>query len=394
MDYLQSLSMKLQSLVVFRALMHDKVLRLLPPMLSLAGKSPEERLARYSNFVSALFCENENLTDYIFGCLCSDQNIYAVKRARKQDINPALRQCVSNELKVLEEAARLEARQVIAAVGYGGYLPEWQNRPLDFAKEYEHRLNNVSRLGYGIFARHRMFFVEDKRIVPIAHPDPVRLSELIGYENERRAVVENTLALLNGRPAANVLLYGDAGTGKSSTVKAVVNEYAHEGLRLIEIRKNQLSDIPAVVERLHDNPLKFILFIDDLSFSCGEDFGGLKAVLEGTARAKAPNIAIYATSNRRRLINETFSSRDGDDIHKSETIQEQVSLSERFGLPVNFARPGKEEYLYIVRGLAAQYGLRDTGGIDQRAERYALSRGGRSPRVARQFVERLKSMEH
>ena len=155
---------------------------------------------------------------------------------------------------------------MIAAVGYGGYLPEWQNRPLDFAKEYEHRLNNVSRLGYGIFARHRMFFVEDKRTVPIAHPDPVRLSELIGYENERRAVVENTLALLNGRPAANVLLYGDAGTGKSSTVKAVVNEYAHEGLRLVEIRKNQLSDIPAVVERLHDNPLKFILFIDDLSF--------------------------------------------------------------------------------------------------------------------------------
>jgi len=385
--------MKLQSLVVFRGLLSDRVLRLLPPLLSLAGKSPEERLARYTDFVSALFCENESLTGYILGRVLTEPNIYAQKRARKEDISPVLRRCVSNELGLLEEVSRLTAREVISAVGYGGYLPEWQTDSLDFSKEYEYRMSNISRLGYGVFALHRMFFVSGGDIVPVAHPDPVRLSELIGYENERKAVIDNTKALIDGRPAANALLYGDAGTGKSSTVKAIVNEYAGEGLRLIEISKKQLSDIPAVIEELYGNPLKFILFIDDLSFPAGEDFGGLKAALEGTARAKAPNAVIYATSNRRRIINETFSMREGDDIHKSETIQEQVSLSERFGLSINFQRPGKEAYLSIVRELAAQYGLRDTASIDIIAEKHALLRGGRSPRTARQLVEHLKSLE-
>jgi predicted AAA+ superfamily ATPase len=238
-----------------------------------------------------------------------------------------------------------------------------------------------------------MFCVTDRQIVPVKSPDTVRLSDLKGYEAERQAVIDNTVALLNGKPAANALLYGDAGTGKSSTVKAVVNEFAGRGLRLVEIRKNQLMQIPAVIESLHQNPLKFILFIDDLSFArSNEEIGALKAVLEGSAAAKSSNIVLYATSNRRHLIHETFSERGDDDIHRNETMQEQLSLSDRFGLSVNFFKPDKEKYLAIVNALAKQYGVSEAADLDLNAERYALERGGRSPRADRQFIEYLMSL--
>jgi predicted AAA+ superfamily ATPase len=244
--------------------------------------------------------------------------------------------------------------------------------------------------GYGVFLKHHMFSVADGWVAPVHSPDPVRLSDLKGYARERAAVVENTKALLEGKPAANALLYGDAGTGKSSTIKALVNECAGEGLRLIEFRKNQLSEIPAVAERLRGNPLKFILFIDDLSFSEDNgEVGALKAILEGTVSARTKNVVIYATSNRRHIVSERFSDRGDDEIHRNETIQEQVSLSQRFGLAVNFMKPDRAQYLSIVRELALQYGVNDLETLDLLAERYAIERGGRSPRVARQFVEAL-----
>lgn len=150
--------------------------------------------------------------------------------------------------------------------------------------------------------------------------------------------------------------------------------------------------IPEVLEKLQYNPLKFILFIDDLSFhQANEEIGALKAVLEGTVAAKTPNVVLYATSNRRHIVTERFSDRDDDEIHRNETIQEQVSLSQRFGLNVAFLKPDKARYLEIVRALALQHGLADIEGLDVRAEAYAIDRGGRSPRVARQFADSLKS---
>lgn len=234
-----------------------------------------------------------------------------------------------------------------------------------------------------------MFAFKDGAVVPVLSPDPVRLTDLKGYAREREAVLHNTLALIDGKPAANALLYGDAGTGKSSTVKAIVNELAGRGLRLVEIGRDALSGIPALIDTLAGNPLKFILFIDDLSFkSDSDDFGALKAVLEGSASARPNNLAVYATSNRRHIVRESFSDRAGDDVHRGETIQELASLSERFGLSVNFYTPDRQQYLDIVRALAEQYGVRlDGETLEREAERWALRRGGRSPRIARQFVE-------
>ena len=198
-----------------------------------------------------------------------------------------------------------------------------------------------------------MFTYNKGEIVPAKYPDSIRLSSHIGYERQRKRIIDNTYAFLKDKPAANVLLYGDAGTGKSSTIKAIVNEFADIGLRMIEVRKGDLLKLPELIEKLANNPLKFIIFIDDLSFAKNnEEIGALKAILEGSVSSKTENVVLYATSNRRHLVQESFSDRNGDDIHRNETIQEQTSLSDRFGLSVCFSKPDKKEYLDIIHGLS------------------------------------------
>ena len=191
------------------------------------------------------------------------------------------------------------------------------------------------------------------------------------------------------RAAANVLLYGDAGTGKSSTVKAVANMFYDQGVRLIELRKDQLASLPYIMGRIYENPLKFIIFIDDLSFNKNDDnFSMLKAALEGSASVKASNSVIYATSNRRHIVKETFDDREGGDVHRNDTMQEKLSLSDRFGLSILFAKPTKQLYLEIVHRLAERYGIEIDGEeLDIKAEEFALRRGNRSPRCAEQFIK-------
>lgn len=394
MNHLEELNLRMHSLAIFRGILDDEAMREFSGLLSNNGNNLVEKVDAYSCFVSRLFEKNENLTEYIWNLLSASQNIYILRHAQNESAGSLIEQCTINELKTLEEISRLTAREVKQAIGYEGFLPDWKNSEIDFAKNYVKTVQNISINGYGIFSGNRMFSIRNSEIVPVKYPDSIRLSNLKGYEREREAVIDNTKALLAGKPAANTLLYGDAGTGKSSTVKAIVNEYYEKGLRLIEIRKDQLLEIPAVMESLYQNPLKFILFIDDLSFAgSNEEIGVLKAILEGTVSARSSNAAIYATSNRRHLINEKFSDRDNDEIHTNETIQEQISLSDRFGLSVCFGKPSREEYLTIVRELVKQYGIRNVDDLEIRAERYAIERGGRSPRVARQFADSLISAE-
>ena len=273
------------------------------------------------------------------------------------------------------------------------FLPRWETAQLDLPAAYAQRMSEVGRKGYGMFAKHHVFTVENGQLVPVKYPDPQRLSELPGYEKEREKVIANTRALLAGMPANNVLLYGDAGTGKSSAVKAIANEFAPDGLRLVEVKKNQLYQIPDLMDRLAANPLKFILFIDDLSFTANDDnFAALKAILEGSVGGRAKNIAVYATSNRRHLIKETLTDRTGDDIHEADTRQELMSLSARFGLTVTFQRPEKARFETILAELAKQHGI--DMPMDQllvKAEAFAIRAGGRSPRVAKQFIEQCEA---
>jgi hypothetical protein len=390
---LKEMNLKLHSLAVFHNLLNDSLLKSFCTLLDPEDQSNLKQVKNYSAFISLLLNEGGDLTDAVLSRVLDDENVYIRSKAQKEFIASSLENSLQSELEILQELSGTPSRDITNAMGYDGYLPVWKTHPADFSQAYRERIENLSRVGYGIFSKHHMFMVKEAVITPVSFPDPVRLTDLKGYARERGAVVQNTLSLLKGKPAANALLYGDAGTGKSSTVKAVVNEYKDEGLRLIEITKKQLNDIPQIVEALIGHPLKFILFIDDLSFDQNnDDFKALKAILEGSVSAKAPNIAVYTTSNRRHLVKEFFSERNGDDIHVGETIQELTSLSERFGLSVPFLQPDKALYLEIVRGLAVQFGVM-AKDIDEQAERYALLRGGRSPRVARQFIEYMKSTQ-
>lgn len=237
-----------------------------------------------------------------------------------------------------------------------------------------------------------MFRVSNGEIYPIDFSDDISLDDFVGYEDERRRVYDNIEALTQGRPALNTLLCGDAGTGKSSTVKACANHFFDSGVRLIELRKDQLFDLPYIMSRIEGNPLKFIIFIDDLSFNKNDDcFSMLKAVLEGSASGKASNAVIVATSNRRHIVKESFAERQGtDDVHRADTMQELMSLSDRFGLVVYFSKPNKALYLEIVHQLAQKADLNiPSDELDIKAEAFALSKGSRSPRAAEQFINSL-----
>lgn len=247
--------------------------------------------------------------------------------------------------------------------------------------------------GYGFFAVSSAFLYRDKEAAPIACPDPVTLGDLKGYARQKKVILENTRLFLTGKEANNILLYGDKGTGKSSTVKAVFNEFKGDGLKLIEIGKKDMASFHHLCELLKVSPFHFILFLDDISFAREDDnFTALKALIEGGIAKKPENVVIYATSNRRHLIGEKFSDRQGDDIHVKDTIETITSLSDRFGIEIVFESPKKDEYLGIVEALALDAGV----GLEREnlhilAERFALQKGGRSPRAARQFIASLEA---
>ena len=233
----------------------------------------------------------------------------------------------------------------------------------------------------------------ERGIVPAAPLEKITLSDIIGYEEQKKIVAENTDAFLSGRPANNVLLYGEGGTGKSSTIKAILNECAQRGLRMIEVYKHQINDLSTILDAIKRRNYKFILFMDDLSFEPSEvEYKFLKAFIEGGIEKRPDNVLIYATSNRRHLMKETWGDRadKDDDVHESETMQEKMSLVDRFGILVRYISPEQKEYLRIARALAEEYGVDASGeGFELGAIRWELKHGGFSGRSARQYVEFL-----
>ena len=349
------------------------------------------KINSYAEMVSEIYKDGGNLTDSVRRMLFEDENIYVKMCASHKDVPCEIALAASYELDLLSRFASLSVDDFKAALSLD-YLSPFASDSCDFRLEYVSRVADIDRYGYGIFTSYPMFRINDNgEIDPIISADRVSLDSFIGYEDERRLVIENTEAFVNGRPAQNALLYGDAGTGKSSTVKATVNRFYSSGLRLIELRKDQLGILPYIMSRIVDNPLKFIIFIDDLSFNKNDDnFSMLKAALEGSASVRASNALIYATSNRRHIVKEGFDDRDSNDIHRNDTVQEKLSLSDRFGLSVLFQRSDKQLYLKIVHQLAIRAGVTmDEGQLNIRAEEFALRRGNRSPRCAEQFIKSL-----
>lgn len=258
--------------------------------------------------------------------------------------------------------------------------------------------------GFGTFAMNRAFRIQSAagqgvEFLPISNIDGVMLDDLLGYESQKRELRRNTEAFLAGKHANNVLLYGDAGTGKSTSVKALINEYYDQGLRMIEIYKHQFRDLSAVLGQIKNRNYRFIIFIDDLSFEENEvEYKFLKAVIEGGVETRPDNVLIYATSNRRHLIRETWNDRTdmehNGDIHRSDTVEEKLSLASRFGVAINYNAPTPREYQDIVRALAARQGI----GMEEkellaRANTWEVRHGGFSGRTAQQFVHYLEGLD-
>jgi len=253
------------------------------------------------------------------------------------------------------------------------------------------------RAGAGPFNQVYTFYW-DGGLKPIFNPDPVRFEHLKGYEREREQVINNTQRLVQGLPAHNLLLYGDRGTGKSATVKALAYRFGDLGLRLVEVPKSALGQLKDVIDLLSPRGLSFVVFVDDLSFEANEtEYKELKACLEGSLQAQARNVRLYATSNRRHLIKEEFGDRKSgawgtaaDDVRSQDTLQEKLSLADRFAVTIIFPTPSQTEYLEIVYSLAAQYGIElDRQRLATLALRWATWQNGRSARTARQFIESL-----
>ncbi len=355
---------------------------------------PLVKYKAYADFVKEIYEGGGNLTSLCQRLVSENENVYVKQVAAGVKPSLHLFHSVERELEVLGDLSRLTSKDFADDMGlWESDIPTYDTFDADMGAMYGERLANLHKYGYGIFSASAMFRLsDDRQIEPIVSADKISMAQFIGYESEREKIVANTRAFVSGRPAANALLCGDAGTGKSSTVKAVVNEFFSEGVRLIELRKDQLRYLPSVMAKVSGNPLKFIIFIDDLSFNqSNDDFSMLKAALEGSASATADNAVIYATSNRRHIVKETFSDRDGDDVHRNDTMQETLSLSERFGLTVLFSKPDKKLYLTIVKELAKRVDLTvDERELEVQAEAFALRKGNRSARCAEQFINSLR----
>lgn len=375
-------------------------------LLSLDSE-PDEFLNAYGDFYSLISERgfSSRLAYAMTEAALFDENCFTrAAAAGKYDTLPDnVLKAVKRDCEAILAASSLTSEEVLKAYKHYGEiweiadsLPRWEaGECAPSFKMFDGSLKNVAQYykenGCGIFARYKAFIWRDGDIQPVLHPDRIDMDSFTGYEIQRDMVVDNTKSFIEGKSSNNCLLYGDKGTGKSSTVKAIANEFRKDGLRIVEIPKERLIDFPILVDKIAALPMKFIIFIDDLSFQKqDQSYTTLKAVLEGGLAARPDNALIYATSNRRHIVKESFSDRTDDDVNTRDNMQESLSLSDRFGLAVCYSIPDKKEFVDIVCALARQKGINMSDEeLEKGAERFALSRGGRSPRCAKQYVESL-----
>lgn len=351
---------------------------------------------------------------YLVRAVLEDENPFSLS-AERAALTPALVEQARRELRLLGALFDLEAEGLLrmveeAAPDLEGFwtAPRFEPQPdvsprrgatrmlartQDWGARAEDLAEHFAAHGAGPFGRHAAFRWRDGHLAAVPRPDATYLSELVGYERERAPLVANTERFLAGLPAHHALLYGPPGTGKSSTVKALLTEYADRGLRLVELDKGDLGELPEVLRALERRGPRFVLFVDDLSFEEHEvEYKRLKAFLEGSVEEPPGNVRLYATSNRRNIVRESFADREEDDVHARDTMQEKLSLSARFGLRVTFPSPDQARYLQIVSGLAQQRGIKLANDeVEERAKLWDRWHAGRSGRTARQFVDELQA---
>lgn len=431
----------ISSLTVYRQITCDPVFRLFIDLLNETGKDPvsdTQILHTYHAFCAAAM--EHDWPNYLIDLLLMSDNLFTRQYVHpiSDELNDKIKYAVARDLAIIQALRSLTSKRLkswlAAQTNLKNEIPQAENRfffieewpewpdlggtqetttDKNWLKKQRYELIQEfvqskdwpallpklmkfhEKVGTGVFAKYLAFRYEHApngySLQGIDQPDPVRLESLIGLEKEHQIILENTEHFLNGYPAQNILLYGNRGTGKSSTVKALLHLYADRKLRLIELPKTQLSALPELIKQLSNLSQKFLIFIDDLSFNGVEqDYKVLKTALEGGIAAQPRNVLIYATSNRRHLIKETFLDRQGDEVFQRDSMDEKLSLGDRFGITVTFAAPDQEIYLRIVTELAKQKGIRlPENELRQQALRWELWHNGRSGRSAKQFIDYL-----
>ncbi|MDD6022749.1 MAG: DUF815 domain-containing protein [Oscillospiraceae bacterium] len=393
---------RLAGLTVYKEMLELSAIRSILRLCD--AKEPVEMMDAYTDFVREIWVSGfSNLGEYLRWHLKYDETVMGTRfaqgtvpefmeRAAVQDIQnlSAVGQLSCGDWK------RYISRQAEKCGGkYDSLIEALPECPPGGSFRETEIFDSYRKSGCGIFSLGRAFHWEKGHLTAVKRSDPIRQEDMVGYDVQRNAVVENTRMLLAGNPANNVLLYGDSGTGKSATVKSLINHPDFYNLRIIEIAKNSLEELTELTRSLGRHTQKFIIYIDDLSFEREDKgFSQLKTALEGGLERRPDNVVIYATSNRRHMIRESFSDRAGDEIHAKETLEERTSLAERFGLRLAYLSLDKKHYSHMVLELCHRnhVTLSDQEILTE-ANRWEIQHGGRTPRIAVQLVEKLSGQE-
>ncbi|MDD6347318.1 MAG: ATP-binding protein [Lachnospiraceae bacterium] len=429
----------IDDLILYRDMPGDGILRRMTSLMeSIEAVSVQEEEARSLFFgcvgdlveMAAAYGFSGNLWhDYLTYLLVNHENAYTLASEIRGAVEGSLNELAFHDFRIFKELFDYDLTAVGRALGssqsavLSDFRPDpnrgilYNARIRDRICQLAGRLEEVEttegfkaemeqfyrEYGVGSLGLHKAFRIthdadDQPCLLPITNIAHVTLDDLVGYEIPKKKLVDNTEAFINGRRANNCLLYGDAGTGKSTSVKALLNQYYDRGLRIIEVYKHQIRDINAIMAQIKNRHYKFIFFMDDLSFEEFEvEYKYLKAVIEGDLEKRPENVVIYATSNRRHLIKEDYADKEGRryaDMHSSDTVQEKLSLASRFGVAIYFPAPGKKDYNTIVRTLSARAGLdMDEETLLLEANKWEISHGGFSGRTASQFIDYLSGQE-
>ncbi|MEA4925733.1 MAG: ATP-binding protein [Syntrophomonadaceae bacterium] len=415
--------MQLQRLIIYRNLLNDKVIRQMQELEDMSSSpSHASRENCFYDICSELirYSEKQQMDgdvwkNYLLGLLANDENIFSLAGERSAEVSPGLYQLALRDMEIILEAYHWDWLALVKPMArdtpwFSGFEPGNAKPAPNHYQQSLKRLKQIigtvadaeqmtrqlaqfyARAGCGLMNQYLAFRWEDG-LVGIENPDPVRLQDLVGYQHQKKIIIANTEAFLAGGKANNILLYGEKGTGKSSSVKALLNEYAGRGLRMIELSKQQLMDFRSVQRSIEGRNRYFIIFIDDLSFEDFEvDYKYIKAAIEGSLEIKAENVLLYVTSNRRNLIRENWSERAVNDVHGFDSRQEKLSFADRFGLTITYPSPDQEHFLEIVETLAGRDGITmPVEELRQRALRWERNHHGRSGRSAVQFIASLNA---